>query len=86
MKNYDIAASKYKYIVKNKMEKNYTVIISQKSCNITDLNPATSYIFSKTPEIVNGTFREPMDINVTAGGLTSSQDDQEPFIPYCHVS
>ncbi|XP_037694404.1 receptor-type tyrosine-protein phosphatase eta isoform X2 [Choloepus didactylus] len=65
-KNNDMAASEYKYIVKNKMENNQMILeTNQKSCNITDLNPATSYTFSITPEIVNGTWGEPTDISVT---------------------
>uniref|UniRef100_A0A2K6S4I4 Receptor-type tyrosine-protein phosphatase eta n=1 Tax=Saimiri boliviensis boliviensis TaxID=39432 RepID=A0A2K6S4I4_SAIBB len=60
------APSEYKCAVKNEMENETTISVAHhKWCNITDLHPATSYVFTITPEIGNKTWGDPTVINVT---------------------
>nr|XP_035118594.2 receptor-type tyrosine-protein phosphatase eta [Callithrix jacchus] len=60
----DPAPSEYKCAVKNEMENKTVSVVHQKWCNITDLHPATSYMFAITPGIGNKTWGDPTVKNV----------------------
>ncbi|XP_004683616.2 PREDICTED: receptor-type tyrosine-protein phosphatase eta [Condylura cristata] len=67
-RNNDTAAFNYTYRVRCKhgMENELEILVTnQTQANITDLSPATTYIFSITPEADNGTLGKSAYINVT---------------------
>lgn len=71
--NSDPDASRYEYkVVQESGNRWLSYVASESSINITNLSPATSYIFSIIPEI-NGTRENATVVMVTTGKLTSSQ-------------
>ncbi|XP_023384562.1 receptor-type tyrosine-protein phosphatase eta [Pteropus vampyrus] len=71
-KNNDTFASTYMYRVESEEEnKRLISVLNQTSIDITDLSPATSYMFSITPEINNNS-GAPRTINVTTEPLPVS--------------
>ncbi|KAK2100454.1 hypothetical protein P7K49_021802 [Saguinus oedipus] len=69
----DPAASEYKCAVKSEMEKETISVVHHRWCNITDLHPATSYVFAITPGIDNKTWGDPKVVNVITGKMIGSQ-------------
>ncbi|XP_064144191.1 receptor-type tyrosine-protein phosphatase eta isoform X3 [Loxodonta africana] len=65
-KENDTAGSENVYGIKNEVDNESSILFaSKKNDSITDLNPAASYTFSVTPEVVDRTQGETMVINVT---------------------